>query len=64
MVDSVIPNKDMHGNKEMNTIGYLMAAIMLVLILPLLPFIVVLYLVYLLTSRTSRDQREVETSIQ
>lgn len=45
----------MHGNGEMNVIGYAMALVLLVLVLPLLPFLVFVYLLGRLTGRTSQS---------
>lgn len=44
----------MHGNSEMTVIGYLMAAIMLVVVLPLLPIILLLFLLDRLLGPTNR----------
>lgn len=45
MVDTVTRSSKFVSNPEMNAFGYLMAAILLVLLVPLLPFIVLLILV-------------------
>lgn len=44
MVDAATPPTKSRTNSEMATIGYLIFAIMLVLLLPLLPFLLVLWL--------------------
>lgn len=45
MADTVSRNRDLHGNSEMTIIGYLMAAIMLVVVLPLLPIVLLLFII-------------------
>lgn len=45
MPDTVSRSRGLHGNREMTIVGYVMAAILLVVVLPLLPIFLLLYLI-------------------
>lgn len=64
MPDTVSRNRDLHGNSEMTIIGYLIAAVMLVIVLPLLPIIVLLYLIDKLVGRGDRADDQGFTSVE
>lgn len=58
MQDTVSRSRGLHGNSEMTVIGYVMAAILLVVVLPLLPIFLMLYLVdRLVRVSTGGDER-------
>lgn len=57
MVDTVTRASKFVSNPEMNAFGYLMAAILLVLLVPLLPFIVLLVLYDRLRSGPPRGEQ-------